>query len=54
MAGTDLYEVQRLLGHKTSAMTQRYAHLSPHHLRKAVNRLPAPEQAKPSQGVENG
>jgi integrase len=27
--GIDLYKVQRLLGHKTSHMTQRYAHHSP-------------------------
>jgi len=31
-AGKDLYKVQRLLGHKTVAMTQRYAH----HIRKAL------------------
>ncbi len=29
MAGTPLYIVGKALGHKTSAMTQRYAHLSP-------------------------
>jgi integrase len=37
--GVDLYQVQRLLGHKSSAMTQRYSHLSPEHLREAINRL---------------
>jgi integrase len=37
--GVDLYQVQRLLGHKSNAMTQRYAHLSLEHLRDAVNKL---------------
>jgi integrase len=35
--GVDLYRVQRLLGHKTAAMTQRYAHLSPENLREAIS-----------------
>ena len=35
-AGVDLYKVQRLLGHKTAAMTQRYAHRSPESLREGV------------------
>ncbi len=39
MAGVDLYTVQTLLGHKSAAMVQRYAHLSPEHLRKAVEKL---------------
>jgi integrase len=39
MQGTPLYTVQRLLGHQTPAMTQRYAHLAPDHLREAVNDL---------------
>ena len=39
MSGTSLYEVQRLLGHATPAMTQRYAHLAPDHLAGAVARL---------------
>ena len=32
----DLYKVQRLLGHKTAAMSQRYAHHSPESLREGV------------------
>jgi integrase len=40
MAGRSLKEVQELLGHRTFAMTLRYAHLSPDRLRDAVNALP--------------
>ncbi|MBC2716464.1 MAG: site-specific integrase [Desulfobacteraceae bacterium] len=32
-AGTPLYTVQRLLGHKTAALTERYSHLAPANLR---------------------
>ena len=39
MAGVDLRTVQELMGHKTIAMTCRYAHLAPAHLREAVDRL---------------
>ncbi len=34
--GADLYVVQRILGHKTAAMTQRYAYLAPENLREGV------------------
>jgi integrase len=37
--GVDLYKVQLLLGHKTPAMTQRYAHHSPESLRDGVQVL---------------
>ena len=37
--GKDLYKVQKLLGHKTSSMTQRYAHHYPESLRDAVEIL---------------
>jgi integrase len=40
-AGRSLYEVQRILGHSTPTMTQRYAHLEPEHLRDAVDALDA-------------
>ncbi len=39
MEGQDLSTVQDLLGHKTLAMTMRYAHLSPTHKAKAVQVL---------------
>lgn len=37
--GTDLYTVQKLLGHKTNVMTQRYSHLSENKLRGAAQAL---------------
>lgn len=38
-AGVDLYKVQRLLGHKSPIMTQRYAHHYPESLRDGVQIL---------------
>ena len=46
--GVDLYKVQRLLGHKTSLMTQRYAHHSPESLREGVNVLDEPQPQRVS------
>ena len=40
-AGVDLYKVQRLLGHKSPIMTQRYAHHYPESLRSGVDALDA-------------
>ncbi|MBX3335859.1 MAG: tyrosine-type recombinase/integrase [Nitrospira sp.] len=40
-AGVDLYKVQRLLGHKSPMMTQRYAHHYPESLREGVEALEA-------------
>jgi len=37
--GATLPELKDLLGHSSLAMTMRYAHLSPEHLRSAVARL---------------
>jgi integrase len=39
--GVPLYEVQKILGHSTPLMTQRYAHLAPEHLRHAADALDA-------------
>lgn len=38
-AGVDLYKVQRLLGHKSPIMTQRYVHHCPESLRDGVEAL---------------
>ena len=39
--GIDLYSVKELMGHGTLAMTERYSHLSPDKLRRAVKTLEA-------------
>jgi Phage integrase family len=39
MAGVDIRTIQDLMGHRTLAMTMRYAHLSPAHKLDAVRRL---------------
>ena len=39
MAGGELYSLKDILGHKTIAMTQRYAHLSPAYKRAMVDRM---------------
>jgi integrase len=44
--GVDLYTIQRLLGHKSPIMTQRYAHHSPESLRWAVDRLSVTPQSQ--------
>ena len=38
MAGVDIRSIQELMGHSTITMTMRYTHLSPTHLRTAVNK----------------
>lgn len=40
MSGVDLYTTQKLMGHKSNQMTQRYSHLAPGHLEKAISKLP--------------
>jgi integrase len=40
MAGVDLFTVGKLLGHRHTAMTARYSHLSEGHLHRAVDNLP--------------
>ncbi|MGH9472045.1 MAG: tyrosine-type recombinase/integrase [Terriglobales bacterium] len=42
MAGVDIRTVQELMGHRTLAMTCRYAHLAPQHQLQAVERLADP------------
>jgi integrase len=60
MRGASLKDVQEVLGHKDFKMTLRYAHLSPAHLRGAVERLEGlasspPAAVQPSgQGVSRG
>ena len=39
MEGVDIFTVSKLMGHKSLAMTMRYAHLSPDHHKVAVERL---------------
>lgn len=39
MAGGDLYVLKAILGHKSIAMTQRYAHLSPSYKKAMVGRM---------------
>lgn len=36
MNGGNIYDLQKILGHSTLEMTQRYAHMSPAHLEKAI------------------
>ncbi len=39
MSGVDLYTVQELMRHSSPRMTKRYAHLSPEHIRKELDKL---------------
>lgn len=45
MADVSLQTIAALLGHEDLSMVQRYAHLSPSHLRAAVQRLEEPTAA---------
>lgn len=36
MKGGNIYDLQKILGHSTIGMTERYAHLSPTHLEGAM------------------
>ena len=46
-AGVPLYEVQKILGHTTPLMTERYAHLQPEHLRSGMRALDAALRSGP-------
>lgn len=48
MRGVTLKELQELLGHASLAMTMRYAHLAPEHLRTAVSRLEGLASSQPT------
>jgi integrase len=37
MNGGNIYDLQKILGHTSLEMTQRYAHLAPEHLIQASN-----------------
>jgi site-specific recombinase XerD len=61
MKGVDLNSIRELMGHKTLAMTLRYAHLSQSHLHQAVKQLDGggssggstPEHAGASRGTHS-
>src|SRR5262249_42721452 len=66
MAGVDIQDIRDLLGHTSTRMTERYAHLAPGKLHEAIQRLnrsdevapgvaPAPEGARSAvtAGAEN-
>jgi len=50
MAGVEFSQRQRLMRHKTAAMTDRYTHLSPQFLRAAVDSIAGADLAPPPQG----
>ena len=39
--GTPIYTIKELMGHKTLAMTERYAHLLPDHKKEAIDKMMA-------------
>jgi site-specific recombinase XerD len=49
-AGQPLTSVRDLLGHSSSAVTDRYSHLAQTHLRAAVSKLPRIRRAKSGSG----
>ncbi len=51
--GQDLYTVQKLLGHKTNIMTQRYSHISENKFREAAAALSEAAAAKQAGKVVN-
>jgi integrase len=49
MAGANITSVKELMGHKTLAMTLRYAHLAPDFQRDAITRLDTSMDTRPSE-----
>ena len=47
--GEPLFNISQLLGHSSLAMTARYSHLSPGHLRQAANRLSGHLEQEPEE-----
>ena len=52
MNGGSLYDLQKLLGHARFEETQRYAHLAPEHLAKAVNIVSFGDMPQPTPTVQ--
>lgn len=52
MDGVDLYRVQKLMGHKTLSMTQRYAHLAPDTLKRAISSIESPKYEKKRKNIK--
>lgn len=52
MAGVDLLTLKEVGGWKTMTMVERYAHLSPNHLHRAVERLVSPPNTEPAAATE--
>lgn len=53
MKGVPIATVQQLMGHTTIAMTMKYAHLAPDHLRSAMDVLEAPGALEDSEGPDD-
>ena len=51
IAGTPLRTIQELAGHRTIAMTARYAHLSPDHKQTEIEKLVSPAASAPEKSV---
>ena len=54
MRGGSLPALQKILGHASLAMTMRYAHLSPEHLRGEMAKTERPAAVEPDAGTRAG